>query len=309
MDFDQKDRNKNWNTEILDILPYGKKTKNAWPWCEATFCELMESFVWVFSICADTPAMFDIMCHKNNKSEFGCNYCWRQGKKIAGDKKRISWLSDVPAFARKTHIDYQFYGNAAAIRGEAVQGFAKKSPLLLLDRYVINRCNADTAHSLGYGVVLRFMLKLFKGQRKISITPFKPCKNVPRTAGEIKKEEERKQKYAIEKEVKLEYRRKQKLFQIDSKYWKAMDESFLRFCSLSGYSTTAVPMGSKDSTGSRLTMHECLKYAVNCYKDAKEIGNSYTANTIPPPRGVYTGYIPGIYPVYTLYISLCHICT
>jgi len=272
MDFDQKDRNKTWNTEMLDILPYGAKLVNAWPWCEATFSELTEHKVYIFSICADTPAMFDIMCHVNQRSIRGCPYGWCRGKQLEGDKRRVSWLVDRPVCRRKTAVDYELFGEAAEIRGEEVNGFSGKSPLLLIDASCIERCDADFAHSVGYGVVLRYMLRLFKGVRHVIIKPFKNCKKTPRTAAEIRNEEERKAKYAREKEIKLVYRAKQKLFKIEYKHWEEMDKNWLSFCAASGYSTTAVPMGEQNSTASRMTMHECIKYAINCYTDARDIG-------------------------------------
>lgn len=278
MDFAQKDRNRKWNTEIFDILPYGEKPSNSWPWCEATFTELVEHKVHIYSVCADTPAMSDIMCHIGHKSPRGCPYGWCRGKQVDGDKSRVAWLVDEPPCRIKTEYDYELFGTAADARGEEIHGFTGKSPLLLLGRSVVRRCDADFAHDIGYGIVLRYMLPLFKGKREIAIYAFRECKNTPRTPAEKRKEEEREKRYKINKEKKLRYREQDKLFMIPKERWKEMDASWLRFCADSGYSTTAVPFGDADSssTKSRMTMHECIKYAVNCYTDAKEIG-------IPPP--------------------------
>jgi len=269
MDFDQDYRNKNNNTDFLDILPYGVKPKNAWPWCEATFTEMRENKVYLLSVCADIPAMLDILCHQGGGSLVGCPYGWCRAEMIPGHAKRLRWVFDRQPAASKTPAQYQLYGLAARTRGEPVMGFKGESPLLALDVGAIKRCYPDFGHCAGAGWVFRFILRSFKGQRFVKILPFKPTTSALNTPAKRRKENERKAAYENDKKEKLRQKEIQKLWCIDPIHWPEMDQSWLDHCARVGHHTTALPLAGVGNKGTRMTMHELIKYGVNCYTHAQ----------------------------------------
>jgi len=279
MDFDLADRNKDWNVTIMNILPFGYKPKKPYPWLELLFTELAENKVWVMTSCADTPAMSDLLSVMGHASSYGCPYAWHKGKSIP-HRAGMDWIFEEKEEAdKKTSHDYEYYGAIADISPageEHFHGFKGSTPLIVSDKSAADRISPCFAHAAGYGVIYRFFLRLFKGQRPITAekyeapAPPKQGNNQSNAAYAKaiakwqKKCDEAEQKADERYEQRQEYNAQNKMWKIATKFWPSLDQEWLDFCRVNGYITTAVPFAGVGNMGSRMTEEENIRYKYLC---------------------------------------------